>query len=46
LNIHSEHRKEAIETMDWTITAIKKDVPIWKKAVFLDGTIEHVECKH
>lgn len=46
LDIHSEHRKEAIEAMDWTITEIKKEIPIWKKAIFIDGTAEHVDCRH
>ncbi len=32
LTIHAEHRKEALAAMDWYIDAMKRDVPIWKKA--------------
>lgn len=32
------HRKEAFEACRWLIDTLKKDVPIWKKDVFEDGT--------
>lgn len=32
LTVHAEHRKEALEAMDWYIDAMKRDVPIWKNA--------------
>jgi molybdopterin synthase catalytic subunit len=34
LRIASRHRKEALAAMDWYIDALKRDVPIWKSAVF------------
>lgn len=46
LRIQSTHRKEALEAMDWVINELKKELPIWKQAVFTDGTVEHVECGH
>lgn len=30
------HRKETLEAMAWYIHRMKKDVPIWKRAVFVD----------
>ena len=30
------HRKEALCAVEWLIDALKRDVPIWKKAVFAD----------
>jgi molybdopterin synthase catalytic subunit len=32
------HRKEAIRAMDEAVERIKKEVPIWKKEIFKDGS--------
>jgi len=37
------HRAEAFDACRWLIDALKKDVPIWKKDVFEDGTVRWVE---
>jgi molybdopterin synthase catalytic subunit len=34
----SEHRKEAFEACEYTIDAIKKSVPIWKKEISAAGS--------
>lgn len=39
----SPHRGEAFEACRYGIEAIKKDVPIWKKESFADGTVEWVD---
>lgn len=38
LLVASLHRKEAIAAMDEFIDRLKRDVPIWKKAVWQPGT--------
>ena len=38
ISIWSEHREEGLRALDWFITELKKRIPIWKWAVFLDGT--------
>lgn len=35
--VSSEHRKEAIEAVDFGINTLKAAVPIWKKEVYRDG---------
>jgi molybdopterin synthase catalytic subunit len=40
--VASVHRKEAFEACRWLIDTLKKDVPIWKKDVFEDGTTRWV----
>ena len=37
------HRAEAFDACRWLIDALKKDVPIWKKDVFEDGSVRWVE---
>ena len=37
VSIWSQHRKEAIEAMDFFIKELKKRVPIWKWAILPDG---------
>lgn len=37
------HRAEAFEACRWIIDTLKKDVPIWKKDVFVDGHTRWVE---
>mgnify|MGYP002038819693 CR=1 FL=1 len=41
IKICAKHRKETLAAMDWTIGEIKKEYPIWKEAIYADGTIEH-----
>ena len=38
--VSSAHRKEAFEACRFLIDRLKKDVPIWKKEYFADGTVE------
>ena len=40
------HRKEAFEACRQAIDRVKKDVPIWKKEVYADGSDEWVICGH
>lgn len=37
------HRAEAFEACRWLIDALKRDVPIWKKDVFADGSTRWVD---
>lgn len=34
VEIHSRHRKESLAAMDQFIDRLKRDVPIWKRAIF------------
>ena len=36
------HREESFVACRWLIDTLKKDVPIWKKDVFADGTVDWV----
>ena len=38
--VSSAHRKEAFEACRFLIDRLKKEVPIWKKEYFADGTAE------
>ena len=38
LAVAAEHRKEAFQACEWTIDAIKKRLPIWKKEHYADGS--------
>ena len=40
ISIWSPHRKEALNALEWFIAELKKHVPIWKWAIFEDGTRE------
>ena len=40
ISIWSPHRKEALNALEWFITELKKNVPIWKWAIYEDGTRE------
>ena len=40
VSIWSPHRKEALEALAWFIAQLKKRVPIWKWAIYEDGTRE------
>ena len=37
--VASAHRGPAFEACRWLIDTLKKQVPIWKKETFLDGTV-------
>jgi molybdopterin synthase catalytic subunit len=41
LTIASPHRKEALAAMDAFIDAMKRDAPIWKRAVFAETDRTH-----
>lgn len=38
--VSSAHRKEAFEACRYLIDTLKKEVPIWKREHFADGTVE------
>ena len=38
--VSSAHRKEAFEACRYLIDTLKKEVPIWKREYFADGTVE------
>ena len=40
------HRAEAFDACQETVERIKKEVPVWKKEFFADGTHEWVCCGH
>lgn len=40
LRLASAHRKEGLAAMDWFIDQMKKVVPIWKKAVPQDSSMQ------
>lgn len=44
--VSSVHRDEAFLACRFAIEEIKKNVPIWKKEVFMDGAHEWVGCSH
>ena len=37
--VSSVHRKEAFEACRYAIDALKRDVPIWKREYFVDGSV-------
>lgn len=46
INVCSPHRSEAFTAARFLIDGLKKDVPIWKKEVYKDGTFSwcHENC--
>lgn len=40
------HRKASFDGMQWSISQLKKRVPIWKQEFYVDGTYEWVRCVH
>lgn len=38
----SGHRPATFEALAWTMDALKRDVPIWKRETYVDGTSEWV----
>ena len=41
--VSTPHRGEAFEACRWLIDTLKKDVAIWKKEVWADGSVSWVE---
>ncbi|KAJ3000972.1 hypothetical protein HDV02_000041 [Globomyces sp. JEL0801] len=35
----SAHRKPAIQALDWLMDELKAKVPIWKKEIYMDGSV-------
>ena len=46
ISIWSKHRKAGIQAMNWFITELKKEVPIWKWAILKDGSYIPSDCLH
>jgi len=44
--IWSKHRREGFEALDYFISELKQKVPIWKWAIFPDGSRRPSESKH
>ncbi len=42
--VSSAHRDEAFQACRFLIESIKKEVPIWKKQIYEDGTGQWVGC--
>jgi molybdopterin synthase catalytic subunit len=40
--VSTPHRRDAFEAGEWLIDTLKKDVPIWKREEWADGTTEWV----
>ena len=38
----SRHRPETFAALEWIMNQLKKDVPIWKREIYCDGTEEWV----
>ena len=43
--ISSEHRKESLDAVQFTIDELKRIVPIWKKEFYIDGEFSWKENK-
>ena len=46
IGVRAPHRDEAFEACRFLIDAVKQNVPIWKSAVGVDGTVTEVACAH
>jgi len=46
IGIAASHREQAFEACRFLIDAIKRDVPIWKTAIGINGAIVEVACAH
>ncbi len=44
--IWSKHRKEGLDAMTYFISELKHKVPIWKWAIYKDGTKVPSDCTH
>lgn len=38
--VSASHRAEAFEVCSWLVEEVKRDIPVWKRQVFPDGTHE------
>ena len=46
IRVLSPHRNEAFAACKYVIDTLKKDVPIWKKEFYQDGTTDWPICNH
>ena len=46
IGVAAPHREQVFEACRFLIDAIKRDVPIWKTAIGIDGTVAEVTCVH
>ena len=44
--VWSKHRKEGLDAMTYFISELKQKVPIWKWAIYKDGTKVPSDCTH
>ena len=44
--VSAAHRDEAFSACRFLIESIKREVPIWKKQIYADGSAEWVVCHH
>lgn len=42
--VAAEHRREAFDACSELVDAVKRDLPVWKRQEFTDGTEEWVNC--
>jgi molybdopterin synthase catalytic subunit len=42
ISVSTPHRRDAFEAGQWLIDSLKRDVPIWKREQWADGTTEWV----
>lgn len=42
--VSAAHRQAAFETCSWLVDAVKRELPVWKRQDFTDGTSEWVNC--
>ena len=40
--VSTPHRSSSFEAAEWLIDTLKKEVPIWKRECFADGTLEWI----
>ena len=43
--IWSKHRRAGLDAMEWFISQMKQDVPIWKNAILKDGSRISSKCQ-
>jgi len=46
IGVAAPHREEAFAACQFLIDAIKRDVPIWKTVIGIDGAIHQAACAH
>lgn len=42
--VSAAHRRAAFETCSWLVDEVKRELPVWKRQDFTDGTSEWVNC--